>query len=64
MVVNGPRYAGPHFFKKKNGAPLRGAPINVNFQDVLHHDEAIILEFHFGTERACSAPSLELFISA
>jgi hypothetical protein len=21
MVVNGPRYAGPHFFKKKNGAP-------------------------------------------
>ena len=27
MVVNGPRYAGPHFFKKKNGAPLRGAPI-------------------------------------
>ena len=27
MVVNGPRYAGPHFFKKKNGAPLRGAPM-------------------------------------
>ena len=24
MVVNGPRYAGPHFFKKKRGPASRG----------------------------------------